>query len=167
VLCVHRVTASDPAIDPASPASPSSESVVAPTEPPWSPPPCTYSATCSPCISPAVEPQPPTTVASATPVSILDDPDKDVTWQVNHLTREALRIIRHQRLGRMHSRRVSDMHKYAIGVFNLPIKTEINDCPIGLMAKLLKANKSTSSTRKATQYQQGVSIDSALLCNPP
>jgi hypothetical protein len=59
------------------------------------------------------------------------------------------------------------MHKYAIGVFNLPIKTEINDCPIGLMAKLHNANKSTSSTRKATQCQQGVSIDSTLLCNPP
>jgi hypothetical protein len=49
----------------------------------------TCCATCSPCTSPAVEPQPPSTVASATPVSILDDPDKDVTWQVNLLTRLA------------------------------------------------------------------------------
>jgi hypothetical protein len=47
-----------------------------------------------------------------------DDPDKDVTWQVSHLTRETYRIIWHQRLEHTHSRRVSDMHKYAIGVPN-------------------------------------------------
>jgi hypothetical protein len=33
------------------------------------------------------------TIDSATPVSILDDPDKYVTWQVNHTTREALHTI--------------------------------------------------------------------------
>jgi hypothetical protein len=80
-------------------------------------------------------------------VSILDDPDKDVTWQINHLTREVLRIIWHQRLGHMHFRRVSDMHRYAIGVPNLPIAAEVDDCLICLKAKLHKANKSTSSTR--------------------
>jgi hypothetical protein len=52
-------------------------------------------------------------------VSILDDPDKDVTWQVNPLTRESLRIIWLQRLGRMHSRHVSDMHKCALNLPNL------------------------------------------------
>jgi hypothetical protein len=75
------------------------------------------------------------------------------------LSREALSIIWHQRLGYMHSRRVSDMYKYAIGVPNLPIATEIDDYPICLKAKLHKANKSTASTRKATQCNQGISID--------
>jgi hypothetical protein len=92
-------------------------------------------------------------------VSILDDPEKYVTWQINHLAHEALRIIWHQRHGHMYSRRVGDMHKYAISVPNLPIATEIDDCPICLKAKLHKANKSTSSTRKATQCNQGISID--------
>jgi hypothetical protein len=87
---------------------------------------------------------PPPRVGLATPVSILDDTEKDVTWQVNHLTREALSIIWHQRLGYMHSRRVSDMHKCAIGVPTLSIATKIDDCPICLKAKLQKANKSTS-----------------------
>jgi hypothetical protein len=59
----------------------------------------------------------------------------------------------------MHSRRVSDMHKCAIGVPNLPIATEIDDCPICLKAELHKANKSTSSTRNADQWNQGISID--------
>jgi hypothetical protein len=133
---------SEPVVAPAAP-------VAAPTEPPWSPPPCTFCPTCSPSTTPAVDSQPPPTVASATPVSILEDPDKDVTWQVSHLTREALRLIWHQRLGHMYSRRVSDMHKYAIGVPNLPIATEIDDCPICLKAKL----------HKATQCNQGISID--------
>jgi hypothetical protein len=57
-------------------------------------------------------PSPPPTVDPAAPVSTLNDPDKDVTWQVNHLTREVFRIIWHQRLGHIVSRRVSDMHKY-------------------------------------------------------
>jgi hypothetical protein len=116
-------------------------------------------STCSPCSSSVVAPQLPPHVDLDTPVSILGDPEKDSTWQDNHLTREALRIIWHQRLGHMHSRRVSDMHEYAIGVPNLPIATEIDDCPISLKAKLHKANKSTSSTRKATQCNQGISID--------
>jgi hypothetical protein len=52
------------------------------------------------------------------------------------------------------------LHKYAIGVPNLPIATEIDDCTICLKAKLVhKANKSTSSTRKATQCNQGISLD--------
>jgi hypothetical protein len=85
VLCVYRVIGDpDPAIDPASSASPLSEPVIAPsqpaaapTAPPWSPPPCTYCATCSPYTSPVVEPQPPSYNSLASPVSILDDLDKD------------------------------------------------------------------------------------------
>jgi hypothetical protein len=51
------------------------------------------------------------------------------------------------------------MHKYAIGVASLPIATEIDDYPICLKGKLHDANRSTSSTRKATQCNQGISID--------
>jgi hypothetical protein len=40
MLCVRRVAAWDPE-DPTPPASPLSEPVVAPTESPWSPLPCT------------------------------------------------------------------------------------------------------------------------------
>jgi hypothetical protein len=51
----------------------------------------------------------------------------------------------------MHSRRVNDMHKYAMGVANLLIATEIDKCPIYLKAKVLKVSKFTSSTGKTTR----------------
>jgi hypothetical protein len=73
----------------------------------------------------------------------------------------------HQRLGHMHSRRVSDMHKYAIGVPNLPIATEIENFLICLKGKLHKANKSTSSTRKATQSNQVFLSTLVLSCSLP
>jgi hypothetical protein len=37
------------------------------------------------------------------------------------LTRDQLRILWHQRLGHLHSRRVSDLHRYAQGVPQVPI----------------------------------------------
>jgi hypothetical protein len=95
VFCVHCVAASDPrpGIDPPPLSPPLSEStfaptepVVAPTEPPWSPPSSTCCATCIPFISPAVDPPPPPTVDPAKLVSILDDQDTDVTWQISNLT---------------------------------------------------------------------------------
>jgi hypothetical protein len=54
--------------------------------------------------------------------------------------------------------RLSDMHKFAIGVSDLPIAAEIDNCPIYLKAKLPRASKSTSSTRKVTQCNHGISI---------
>jgi hypothetical protein len=76
VLCVHRVAASDPGIDPTQPAPPLSQSVVAPIKPPWSSPSSTYVVICSLYISPAVDLPAPPTVDRATLVSILDDRDK-------------------------------------------------------------------------------------------
>jgi hypothetical protein len=64
-------------------------------------------------------------------------------------------------LGHMHSRRVSDMHKYAWGTQILAIAIE--NFPICLKAKLHKANMSTSSTREATVFISNV----AWSCNLP
>jgi hypothetical protein len=64
----------------------------------------------------------------------------------------------------MHSRRISNMYKNAIRVPSLPINTEIYDCPIFL--KLNKFNKSTSSTRKATQCNRTFLSTLALSCSP-
>jgi hypothetical protein len=89
MLCV---AASDPALaislaSLASPLSLLSETVgapaerdAAPTESPWSSPPYTCCATCSPCTSPDIDLQPTPTADLATLVSILDNPDTDVTW---------------------------------------------------------------------------------------
>jgi hypothetical protein len=46
------------------------------------------------------------------------------------------------------------MHNYAVGAPNLPITTEIDTCP----DKLHKPNKFATSTRNATQCNQGISI---------
>jgi hypothetical protein len=59
----------------------------------------------------------------------------------------------------MQSHRVSDIQKYVMRVPNLNIATEIEKSPIDLKAKLRKANKSTSSNRKAIQCNQGISFD--------
>jgi hypothetical protein len=55
LLCAHRVAASDAEtnVDPAPPSSPSSESVLAPIELPWSPQPRKCCTICSPSLSPA------------------------------------------------------------------------------------------------------------------
>jgi hypothetical protein len=65
----------------------------------------------------------------AMPVSILDNPDKDVTWQVGANVLDTCILT------------VSEMHKYAIGVSSLPITTEIDKCSICLKPKLHKPCK--------------------------
>jgi hypothetical protein len=65
----------------------------------------------------------------------------------------------HQRLGHLHSRRVSDLHKYARGVPHVPIATELDSCPVCAGAKLRRAACSTTDSRHATQCFQGILID--------
>jgi hypothetical protein len=64
----------------------------------------------------------------------------------------------------MHSRCVSDMLKYAIGIPNLPIATEIDNCRICLNAKPHEANNLTVPV-KVTDFN--VSELSALVANGP
>ena len=87
--------------------------------------------------------------------------DTDVSEQhhVAQLTQDQLRILWHQRLGHIHSRRMSEMHKYVEGVPKLPVATELDTCPICVKAKLHKADQSKSDSRHATRCNQGISID--------
>ena len=91
----------------------------------------------------------------------LDDPifDEDEIVYVNALNREALCMLWHQRLCHMHDRRVSDMHRYVRGIPQLPLKTEIDDCPVCLQAKLEKINKGHGPSSVAEEPLQGLSID--------
>ena len=57
---------------------------------------------------------------------------------VNHLNRDALRTLWHQQLGHIHGRRVSNMHKYAIGVPELPLLSSADQCPTCMAAKMRK-----------------------------
>jgi hypothetical protein len=77
-----------------------------------------------------------------------------------HLTRDQLRILWHQRLGHIHSRRVSKMHKHADGIPPVPIATELDTCPVCAHAKLRKAARGLESTQtRATQPGQGIGVD--------
>jgi hypothetical protein len=66
-------------------------------------------------------------------------------------------------LGHIHSRRQSKMHRYAIGVPDVPIATELDNCPVCAQAKLRKAAASKESTQHATQCGQGIFIDFGFL----
>jgi hypothetical protein len=81
------------------------------------------------------------------------------TYTLSHLSRDQQRILWHQRLGHLHSRRVSDVHKYARGVPSVPIAGELDKCPVCLHAKLRKAAAGKADSRRATQCHQGLSID--------
>ncbi len=68
------------------------------------------------------------------------------TYHLNHLTHDQLCLLWHQCLGHLHSRRVSDMHKFAIGVPSVLINMDIDRCPICATAKLHKAAHGQSSS---------------------
>jgi hypothetical protein len=90
-------------------------------------------------------------------------PDFDIatppTCTLSSLSRDQQRILWHQRLGHLHSRRVSDVHKYARGVPSVPITGELDKCPVCLHAKLRKAAACKADSRRATQCHQGLSVD--------
>ena len=128
---------------------------------------CAYCTICSQCTSPAVESEPPPTVALTTPVSILDDPDKAVSWQVNFSTRKVLRIIWQQRLGRIHSRGISDIHKYAIGY---PTSLSPPRSMTALFASRPSYTKPTSLPLLPARLLSAINVflsPSALSCNLP
>jgi hypothetical protein len=59
------------------------------------------------------------------------------------------------------------MHKYAIGVPNLSIATESDNCPICLKAKLHEANKSTFLFARLLDAIKVILSTFALSCNLP
>ena len=92
------------------------------------------------------------------PPSSLLDPDPR-SFQLCHLSRDQLRILWHQRLGHIHSRRVGRMHNFARGVPRVSIGDDLDQCPICSRAKLRTAAHGTDSTSTATRCNQGISVD--------
>jgi len=72
--------------------------------------------------------------------------DIDSTATISHLTREQLCLLWHQCLGHLHSRRLSDMHKYANGVPAVSFATTLDHCAVCAKAKLHKAARGIAST---------------------
>jgi hypothetical protein len=80
-------------------------------------------------------------------------------FPTRQLTREQQRILWHQRLGHLHHRRISQAHKYADGIPVIANASDLDKCPICAHAKLHKAARAATTTRRATQCFQGISID--------
>ena len=81
------------------------------------------------------------------------------TYLVRSLSRSALRMLWHQRLGHLNFRRLSTMHRFVKGMpeFTLPIA--LKECHICLSAKLRKEPGGTASSMKSMMCNQGISID--------
>ncbi len=96
---------------------------------------------------------------TASVASLLLAPKDGPTYTLNHVTRDQLRLLWHQRLGHMHFARVHGAHQYATGVPQVPLATELDGCPVCDKAKLHKAARSKDDSRRATRCGQGISID--------
>ena len=95
------------------------------------------------------------------------------------LSRPALRMLWHQRLGHLNFRRLSTMHRFVKGMpaFTLPneleatmhrfvkgmpaftLPNELEACPVCLAAKLRKQPAGSETTMRSTVCNQGISID--------
>jgi hypothetical protein len=94
----------------------------------------------------------PTTIPNASETTTLPFP-------IRQITREQQRILWHQRLGHIHPRQISNAHKNADGIPVIANATELDKCPICARAKLHRAARGTSNSRRATNCFQGISID--------
>ena len=70
----------------------------------------------------------------------------DTIYKLCHLNRDQLRILWHQRLGHLHSRHVTDLHKLAQGVPSVLIATELDFCSVCAGAKLHYADHSATDS---------------------
>jgi Reverse transcriptase (RNA-dependent DNA polymerase) len=81
------------------------------------------------------------------------------TFNVHILNREAQRVLWHNRLGHLHSRRVADLYKCTEGVPKIDLASDIDKCPTCMIAKARRTAQSTSDSRHATVCNQGISVD--------
>jgi hypothetical protein len=92
-------------------------------------------------------------------LSYLHHNNNSETSTIRQITRDQQRILWHQRLGHIHPRRISQAHKFATGIPAIANANILKKCPICARAKLHKAARATSTSRRATQCFQGISID--------
>ena len=85
--------------------------------------------------------------------------DGTTEYIVRSLSRSALRMLWHQRLGHLNFRRLSTMHRFVKGMPEFTIPNELEACPVCLAAKLRKQPAGTATTMRSTVCNQGISID--------
>jgi GAG-pre-integrase domain len=85
------------------------------------------------------------------------------TYNVHILNREAQRVLWHNRLGHLHSRRVADLYKCTSGIPKLDLASDIDKCPTCLIAKARRTARNTEDSRTATVCNQGISADFGII----
>ncbi|KAI2491256.1 Reverse transcriptase (RNA-dependent DNA polymerase) [Fragilaria crotonensis] len=84
---------------------------------------------------------------------------ESVSYLVRSLSRSALRMLWHQRLGHLNFRRLSTMHRFVKGMPEFTLPTALEECPVCLAAKLRKQPSGTATIMRSTVCNQGISID--------
>ncbi|KAI2495399.1 hypothetical protein MHU86_19113 [Fragilaria crotonensis] len=82
---------------------------------------------------------------------------------VGSLSRPALTLLWHQRLGHLNFRRLSELHRHTRGLPALPMPDITDNCAVCLAAKLRKAPRGSISIMVAMHCLQGLSIDFAFM----
>jgi Reverse transcriptase (RNA-dependent DNA polymerase)/GAG-pre-integrase domain len=115
----------------------------------------------SPASLPALPTLQPALPEFGEPDNVVDPP---LDLVVRALSRPALRLLWHQRLGHVNFRRLADMHRHSSGipVFSVPDAATEN-CSVCLASKLRKAPRGHGNTMTATQCMQGLGIDFAFM----
>jgi Reverse transcriptase (RNA-dependent DNA polymerase) len=82
--------------------------------------------------------------------------------------RAILRMLWHQRLGHMASRRLKNLHKSVKGIpSNLPLGDEIGHCPVCLDCKMRRVEAPSSAPHTATLPYEVLSIDFGFVVQRP
>jgi GAG-pre-integrase domain len=68
-------------------------------------------------------------------------------------------MLWHNRLGHLHSRRVTNLYKCTSGIPKLDLTSNIDKCPTCLIAKARRTAQSTEDSCRTTVCNQGISVD--------
>ena len=100
-------------------------------------------------------------IPQATDTDSLDVHADGITeYIVQSLSRSALRMLWHQRLGHLNFHCRSTMHRFVKGTPEFTIPNELEACcPVCLAAQLRKQPAGTATTMRSTVCNQGISID--------
>jgi Reverse transcriptase (RNA-dependent DNA polymerase) len=110
---------------------------------------------------PAPIPMPDSIVPATNPVPVLPA-DAGIP------RRRMLRTLLHQRLGHLHSRRLTNLHKSAIGIpSGVPDHDPCSNCPVCLSNKLHRSPADTMEEHKVTTLYEGLSMDLGFIVQRP
>jgi hypothetical protein len=95
-------------------------------------------------------------------INALPEPEGNI---VAHLSAAAKRVLRHQRLGHVHHRKLAEQHKHVKGIPKIAMPSDIDVYPTCVMSKIRRADRGSHDTRQdATIAGQRISMDWGFTC---